>query len=153
MQYLSNLLTNVSISLLQQGYEIGLDWLGRCVRAIIESVGITGVGIICFTLILKAITLPFDIYQRVKTRKQTLIMRSMREDLDKLQKQGLIIRERDPDCRRSCRISLTEAGREKAEAVRIGFAEIEQRICSGFREDEVGQLAGQLLRIKENLLK
>ena len=87
MQYLSNLLTNVSISLLQQGYEIGLDWLGRCVRAIIESVGIIGVGIICFTLILKAITLPFDIYQRVKTRKQTLIMREMRDDLDKLQKQ------------------------------------------------------------------
>ena len=81
------LLSSVSVSLLQQGYSIGLDWLGQCVRAIIESVGIIGVGIICFTLILKAITLPFDIYQRVKTRKQTLIMREMRDDLDKLQKQ------------------------------------------------------------------
>ena len=81
------LLNSVSISLLQEGYQIGLDWLGQCVRAIIESVGIIGVGIICFTLILKAITLPFDVYQRVKTRKQTLIMRNMRDDLDKLQKQ------------------------------------------------------------------
>ena len=36
--------------------------------------------------------------------------------------------------------------------MRIGFAEIEQMICSGFREEEIGQLAGQLLRIKENLL-
>lgn len=87
MQFLMSLLGSVSISLLQQGYEIGLDWLGQCVRAIIESVGIIGVGIICFTLILKAITLPFDIYQRVKTRKQSLIMRSMKDDLDKLQKQ------------------------------------------------------------------
>ena len=87
MQVISSLLSSVSISLLQQGYEIGLDWLGQFVRAIIESVGIIGVGIICFTLILKAITLPFDIYQRVKTRKQTLIMRSMKDDLDKLQKQ------------------------------------------------------------------
>ena len=78
---------------------------------------------------------------------------TMSRTLDKLQKQGLIIRERDPDCRRSCRISLTEEGRKKAEAVRIGFSEIEQMICSGFREDEIGQLAGQLLRIKENLLK
>ena len=77
---------------------------------------------------------------------------TMSRTLDKLQKQGLIIRERDPDCRRSCRISLTEEGREKAEAVRIGFAEIEQMICSGFREEEIRQLAGQLLRIKENLL-
>ena len=77
---------------------------------------------------------------------------TMSRTLDKLQKQGLIIRERNPDCRRSCRISLTEEGREKAEAVRIGFAEIEQMICSGFREEEIRQLAGQLLRIKENLL-
>ena len=77
---------------------------------------------------------------------------TMSRTLDKLQKQGLIIRERDPGCRRSCRISLTEEGREKAKAVRSGFAEIEQMICSGFREEEIGQLAGQLLRIKENLL-
>ncbi len=82
-----SLLNSVGITLLQEGYQIGLDWLGQFVRAIIESVGIIGVGIICFTLILKAITLPFDVYQRVKTRKQTLIMRSMREDLDKLQQQ------------------------------------------------------------------
>ena len=82
-----NLLEFVDISLLQQGYQIGLDWLGKFVRVIIESVGIIGVGIICFTLILKAVTLPFDIYQRVKTRKQTLIMREMKPELEKLQKQ------------------------------------------------------------------
>ena len=84
---LTTLLSSVGITLLQQGYAIGLDWLGRFVQTIIESVGIIGVGIICFTLILKAITLPFDFYQRYKTRKQTLIMRGMKEDLDKLQKQ------------------------------------------------------------------
>ena len=87
MQSFMTLLSSVSVSMLQDGYRIGLDWLGRFVQTIIESVGIIGVGIICFTLILKAITLPFDIYQRVKTRKQTLIMRGMKDDLDKLQKQ------------------------------------------------------------------
>ena len=80
-------LINASIPLLSEGYRIGLDWLGQFVQAIIESVGIIGVGIICFTLILKAITLPFDSYQRYKSRKQTLIMRGMKDDLDKLQKQ------------------------------------------------------------------
>ena len=65
----------------------GLDFLGEFARAIIEGIGIIGLGIIVFTLVLRAITLPFDIYQRYKTRKQTLIMRSMKEDLDKLQKQ------------------------------------------------------------------
>lgn len=87
MQSIMTLLGSVNISLLNEGYRIGLDWLGQFVQAIIESVGIIGVGIICFTLILKAITLPFDTYQRYTSRKQTLIMRSMKEDLDKLQKQ------------------------------------------------------------------
>ena len=87
MQSIMTLLNSVGITLLSEGYRIGLDLLGQFVQTIIESVGIIGVGIICFTLILKAITLPFDTYQRYTTRKQTLIMRSMREDLDKLQKQ------------------------------------------------------------------
>ena len=77
----------IGITLLEQGYNIGLDWLGMFARVIIEGVGIAGLGIIVFTLVLKAITLPFDIYQRFKMRKQTLIMRDMKEDLDKLQKQ------------------------------------------------------------------
>ena len=74
--------------LLESGYEIGLNWLGKFAMVIIEGVGIIGLGIIVFTLVLKAITLPFDIYQRVKMRKQTLIMRSMQDDLEKLQKIG-----------------------------------------------------------------
>ena len=82
-----NFLNAVGFTLLEQGYEIGLDWLGQFVRVIIESVGIVGVGIICFTLILKAITVPFDVYNRVKMRKQTLIMREMQPELEKLQKQ------------------------------------------------------------------
>ncbi len=77
----------VDFPLLTQGYQVGLNWLGHFARVIIEGVGIVGLGIILFTLVLKAITLPFDIYQRVKMRKQTLIMRSMKDDLDKLQKQ------------------------------------------------------------------
>ena len=77
----------VSFTPLTQGYEIGLNWLGKIVRAIIEGIGIVGVGIIVFTLVLKAITLPFDIYQRVKMRKQNLIMKNMQPELEKLQKQ------------------------------------------------------------------
>ncbi len=74
-------------TLLEEGYKIGLDWLGQFARVIIEGIGIIGLGIIVFALILKAITLPFDIYQRVKMRKQTLIMRQMQPELEKLQKQ------------------------------------------------------------------
>ena len=90
MQTLSILLADVSFPLLQEGFTIAggwFQWLTELIRALIEGVGITGVGIILFTLILKAITLPFDVYQRVTMRKQTLIMRRMAPELEKLQKQ------------------------------------------------------------------
>ena len=77
----------VGINILEYGYEIGLNWLGKFAQAVIEGVGIIGWGIVVFTLVLKAITLPFDIYQRVKMRKQNLIMREMQPELEKLQKQ------------------------------------------------------------------
>ncbi len=80
-------LLNIDFFLLPQGYEVGLDWLGQFARIIIEGVGSIGLGIILFTLVLKAITLPFDIYQRISMRKQNLTMRTMKDDLDKLQKQ------------------------------------------------------------------
>ena len=76
-----------AVTVMNTGYKIGLDFLGEFARIIIEGVGIIGLGIVVFTLVLKAITLPFDIYQRFKMRKQTLIMRNMQDDLDKLQKQ------------------------------------------------------------------
>ena len=84
---ISTLLSSYGISILNQGYQIGLDWLGHFARIIIEGVGILGAGIIVFTLVLKAITLPFDIYQRIKMRKQTLLMRKMQPELEKLQEQ------------------------------------------------------------------
>ncbi len=87
MQILSLLGAVTDVMVLPEGYEIGLDWLGHFARIIIEGVGIVGLGIIVFNLVLKAITLPFDIYQRVKMRKQNLIMRQMQPELEKLQKQ------------------------------------------------------------------
>ena len=82
-----SLLASIEFPLLSQNFGIDLGWLGQIIRALIEGIGITGVGIIVFTLILKAITLPFDIYQRVKMRKQSLVMRDMKDDLEKYQKQ------------------------------------------------------------------
>ena len=80
-------LLSIVIPLLEEGFHIELNWLGHIVRAIIEWVGPVGLGVIVFTLILKLITTPFDVYQRIKMRKQSLIMRNMKDDLEKLQKQ------------------------------------------------------------------
>lgn len=84
---LQSILSRVGINVLEYGYEIGLDWLGKFAQAIIEGIGIIGLGIIVFTIVLKCITLPFDIYQRVNMRKQNLVMREMQPELEKLQKQ------------------------------------------------------------------
>lgn len=44
-------------------------------------------GVIVFTIALKTLVLPLDIYSRVKTKKQSLLMKSMRPQMEKLQKQ------------------------------------------------------------------
>ena len=77
---------------------------------------------------------------------------TMSRTLDKLEKQGLILRERDPGCRRSYQISLTGAGRKKAEEVQEGFAELEEILCAGFREEEAAELTEQLGKVRKNLL-
>jgi YidC/Oxa1 family membrane protein insertase len=71
---------------------ISLNWLAVLIKGIIESIHIstlidTGLGIILFTLILKTIVLPLDIYSRYQTKKQALVMEKMRPQMEKLQKQ------------------------------------------------------------------
>lgn len=62
------------------GLEAVIKWIIQIGSSIV-------VGIILFTLILKAITLPFDAISRIQMRKNSLIMESMRPELEKLQKQ------------------------------------------------------------------
>lgn len=66
---------------------IQLDWLGNIIKSLIEGCGSIGVGIIVFTLILKLITLPFDVFSRVSTKKNSVKMEKMRPELEKLQRQ------------------------------------------------------------------
>lgn len=64
-----------------------LNWIGNLIKALIEGCSSIGVGVILFTLILKAVTLPFDIYSRISTKKNALKMEKMRPELEKLQRQ------------------------------------------------------------------
>ena len=64
-----------------------LNWLAKIIQGLIGGVGIIGLGIILFTIILKTIVLPLDIYSRYKMKKQSLLMKAMRPDMEKLQKQ------------------------------------------------------------------
>ena len=67
--------------------DYNLSWIGQFIKLLIESFGSIGVGIIIFTVILKLITLPLDIYSRVSTKKMALKQEAMKPELEKLQRQ------------------------------------------------------------------
>ena len=54
---------------------------------LVTTTGSVALGIVLFTVILKVITLPFDIISRRSMRKNTILMEQMRPELERLQKQ------------------------------------------------------------------
>ncbi len=63
------------------------QWILNVITWFINLVADVGVGIMLFTLALKLITLPLDIFSRASMKKNALKMEMMRGDLEKLQKQ------------------------------------------------------------------
>ncbi|MCD8307501.1 MAG: YidC/Oxa1 family membrane protein insertase, partial [Clostridia bacterium] len=94
MEILS-LLASSSHDIIQIGVEgidsVSLNWIGNLIKWLFDAMGgiygAVALGAICFTLILKTIVLPLDIYSRVKTKKQALIMEDMKPQMEKLKKQ------------------------------------------------------------------
>ena len=78
---------DVAISTFGQTYEVYLNWIGKIIRFLISSVGTVGVGIILFSLVLKLVVMPFDVYQRIAMRKQNRLMKENQARMEKLQKQ------------------------------------------------------------------
>lgn len=79
--------TNPIFELIETNGEVPLNFLGVFIGILIGAVGLAGVGIILYCLILKVVVLPLDIWQKASMRKQNLKMEQMRGQLEKLQKQ------------------------------------------------------------------
>lgn len=62
------------------------NWIADIISWLVNGTSVA-VGIIIFTLILKLLTLPFDVLSRVSMRKNSLKMEEMRPELERLQKQ------------------------------------------------------------------
>lgn len=75
------------VALINTTYEISLNWIGKLIKLLIESIGSVGVGIIIFSLILKFIVMPFDVIQRISMRRQNNMMKENEAKMKKLQKQ------------------------------------------------------------------
>ena len=76
---------------------------------------------------------------------------TMSRNIDKLQDMGFLLRENNPDCRRSFLISLTEKGLAEAEETRKVFQQFEELICSGIPEDEIDIFCKVLMKMCDNL--
>ncbi len=86
---LFNLLSK-AIPVYTQTFDISLNFIGRITKGLIElfgKAGLVGLGIIVFSLILKLLVLPFDVYQRIAMRKQNQKMKEQQARMEKLQKQ------------------------------------------------------------------
>lgn len=86
---LINLLASIGLPSFGNLGEVALkhEWIVNIIKWIIGLVGDVGLGIIIFTVLLKLITLPLDIYSRAAMKSNSLKMELMKEDLEKLQKQ------------------------------------------------------------------
>ena len=83
-----NLLANVQgMPIYDQLRGVSLNWIGKIILWLTTVCGSVGVGIILFSLLLKLITLPFDVVQRISMRKQNIKMKENKERMEKLQKQ------------------------------------------------------------------
>ena len=82
-----NVLASVGMPIYSQLHSVSLNWIGKIILWLTTVCGSVGVGIILFSLLLKFITLPFDVFQRINMRKQNIKMKENQARMEKLQKQ------------------------------------------------------------------
>jgi DNA-binding MarR family transcriptional regulator len=80
-----------------------------------------------------------DLVRRVRRTSGTLSVR-----LGRLERARLIVREPDPDNRRSVTVTLTDRGRDLVRAARPTYAERAERLLAGLPKGAAESLAGQL---------
>ncbi len=82
-----NLLAETGMPIYTELHSVSLNWIGKIILWLTTVCGSVGVGIILFSLLLKLITMPFDVFQRINMRKQNIKMKENQERMEKLQKQ------------------------------------------------------------------
>ena len=76
---------------------------------------------------------------------------TMSRSLDRLEEEGFLRREKNPDCRRSYQICLTEAGKKKAKEVQEVLRQMDEVICKDLTEEEHSEFLRILRKICENM--
>ncbi len=89
--------------------------------------------------------------QRELAEACMLDVTTMSRVLDKLEKLGLILRERDPGCRRAYQISLTPDGQKKAQRIEQEFQRLADQLFGGIPAEDLGAFGRTLSKIEENM--
>lgn len=76
---------------------------------------------------------------------------TMSRTLDRMEKDGLLKRESNPESRRSWNVLLTDCGREKADEVIKIFDKVDDVIFKGFSEEEIKMLSSMTDKVENNL--
>ncbi|MFT4005069.1 MAG: MarR family transcriptional regulator [Lacrimispora sp.] len=76
---------------------------------------------------------------------------TMSRNIDKLEDMGFLLRENNPDCRRSFLIILTEKGIIEAEEIAKVFQRFEDLVCNDIDEDEIKIFCKVLAKMCDNL--
>lgn len=76
---------------------------------------------------------------------------TMSRNLDKLEKLGLIIRQNNPDCRRSFLICLTDKGIAEAKEIKKVFEQFEQIVSDGITKEELEVFLKVMTRMCDNM--
>lgn len=72
-------------------------------------------------------------------------------NIDKLVKLGFLLRQSNPECRRSFLICLTEKGRIEADKIKNVFHQMDTMICQGLSDEELTVFCSILTKICNNL--
>ena len=76
---------------------------------------------------------------------------TMSRSLDRLEEEGYLRREKNPDCRRSYQVCLTPAGEKKAQEVRAVLGQMDEIICEGISAQEHEEFLRILRKICDNM--
>lgn len=121
----------------------------QIVRKFLVKIGLTpGQG---QARILRYLAANSHLTQRELADACMLDVTTMSRVLDKLEKLGLILRERNPGCRRAYQISLTAEGQKKAQKIEEAFQRLADQMYEGIPEKDLDVFSRTLIKIEENL--